>query len=380
MSTLIDPDPIVPAPKVSPIDRLENLNPMQRYLVHEFVEDYRDGLMSRRDLLSRVVHIAGGVAAGLALLAALGVSAEEIYAQESTPAPQQLRPNPRVPYRSRRMTRVSSGPTSRSRAATRRSWPTRRDQFLGWRQRRLQPARRLRSQTGGTALVLVCHENRGLTEHIRDVTRRLAVAGYTACAVDLVSREGGTDAIADPSDDPRSAHRRETSIATSPTSRPRSPFTAMTARSTVARVGMTGFCFGGGITWRTATQTPELMAPQSRTTVRRRRSKMCRTSRRRSSASTRTIPDDFANEGRDELAAALDRRRRHVPDPRLPGHPARLPQRHRPALQRGAGPRGVGRHARLVRGVSRRLTCAQAKPARLDNRRRPGYARRLIAT
>jgi len=87
LTTHIDPDPIVVKTKRGPIDRLDRLNPMQRYLVHEFVEDYQDGLMSRRDLLSRVGHTAGGTAAALALLGALGVSAEEIYAQEATPAP-----------------------------------------------------------------------------------------------------------------------------------------------------------------------------------------------------------------------------------------------------------------------------------------------------
>jgi carboxymethylenebutenolidase len=41
-------------------------------------------------------------------------------------------------------------------------------------------------------LVLVIHENRGLTEHIRDVARRAALAGYTAIAPDFLSPLGGT--------------------------------------------------------------------------------------------------------------------------------------------------------------------------------------------
>ena len=40
--------------------------------------------------------------------------------------------------------------------------------------------------------VLVVHENRGLTDHIRAVTGRLAGDGYTALAPDLLSRAGGT--------------------------------------------------------------------------------------------------------------------------------------------------------------------------------------------
>ena len=43
--------------------------------------------------------------------------------------------------------------------------------------------------------VVVVHENRGLTDYIKDVTRRLAKAGYVAIAVDLLSRQGGTPGL-----------------------------------------------------------------------------------------------------------------------------------------------------------------------------------------
>ena len=36
------------------------LSQFETYLVHEFVEDYVDGLMSRRDMMRRVLHITGG--------------------------------------------------------------------------------------------------------------------------------------------------------------------------------------------------------------------------------------------------------------------------------------------------------------------------------
>jgi dienelactone hydrolase len=45
--------------------------------------------------------------------------------------------------------------------------------------------------------VLVIHENRGLLPHFPDVTRRLAVEGYAALAIDMLSREGGTGTFAD---------------------------------------------------------------------------------------------------------------------------------------------------------------------------------------
>lgn len=52
----------------------------------------------------------------------------------------------------------------------------------------VHPARR-RKKAG---VVLVIHENRGLNDHIRDVARRVALAGYTAFAADFLTSAGGT--------------------------------------------------------------------------------------------------------------------------------------------------------------------------------------------
>src|SRR5919109_4274727 len=43
--------------------------------------------------------------------------------------------------------------------------------------------------------IVVIHQNRGLEDHIRDVARRLAKAGYVALAPDLLSRQGGTQSF-----------------------------------------------------------------------------------------------------------------------------------------------------------------------------------------
>ena len=51
---------------------------------------------------------------------------------------------------------------------------------------------------GSFPAVVVLHENRGLVDHIRDVARRLAKAGYVALAPDLLSRQGGTGSFASP--------------------------------------------------------------------------------------------------------------------------------------------------------------------------------------
>ncbi len=111
---------------------------------------------------------------------------------------------------------------------------------------------------GPYPIVLVCHENRGLTDHIKDVTRRFAQAGYAALAVDLLSRQGGT------------AGKDSSSVPGLLSSMPQDQFVqdfisglryAQQQPGVQAdRVGMTGFCFGGGVTWRVAVGLPELRA------------------------------------------------------------------------------------------------------------------------
>jgi carboxymethylenebutenolidase len=111
---------------------------------------------------------------------------------------------------------------------------------------------------GKLPVILVCHENRGLTDHIRDVTRRLAKAGYAALAVDLLSRQGGTSAL-DSSDVPGVLGN------TSPDQFVQDFYAGWRYLQSLdftqaERVGMVGFCFGGGVTWTMATRMPELKA------------------------------------------------------------------------------------------------------------------------
>ena len=53
------------------------------------------------------------------------------------------------------------------------------------------------SKNGKQPAVLVIHENRGLNDHIRDVARRLGLAGFRAVAPDFLSPSGGTPANED---------------------------------------------------------------------------------------------------------------------------------------------------------------------------------------
>ena len=104
--------------------------------------------------------------------------------------------------------------------------------------------------------VLICHENRGLLPHFKDVARRLALQGYVALAVDVLSREGGTEAV-DAAEIPAmlSALPREQIVADFQAG---ARYLQAQPQVQPERIAMTGFCFGGGLTWRCATQIPEL--------------------------------------------------------------------------------------------------------------------------
>jgi carboxymethylenebutenolidase len=265
------------------------LSQFETYLVHEFVDDYVDGLLSRRDMMRRVLHIVGGVAATATILTQLGV--QPASAQEGTPAP---RPTP-------------TGPRSTESVAEDDPAITASDiTFAGLDGAELLAYQAMpASGDGPFPVVLICHANRGLTEHFRDITRRWAKQGYVATTIDLVSREGGTANIADDAEipallsDDTKLQRHVDDFKAAAAHYGTQPF------ADPSRLGMTGFCFGGGITWRCATHLPELdaAAPYYRPPP--------------PLADVPNIqaavlgvysddPDDFANEGRDELIAALE--------------------------------------------------------------------------
>ena len=119
---------------------------------------------SRRALVAGLGRLAGGAAAAAALLPLIEARAEAASLTSATDS------------------RLS----------------TERVVYAGHNGRRLvgylaQPAR------GAERLpkVVVIHENRGLNEHIRDVTRRLALAGHVALAPDFLSAQGETPRTGD---------------------------------------------------------------------------------------------------------------------------------------------------------------------------------------
>jgi carboxymethylenebutenolidase len=93
------------------------------------------------------------------------------------------------------------------------------------------------------ATVLVIHENRGLTPHIQDVARRVALAGFRAVPPDFLAPQGGTPADED---------KARALIGTLDYDLALAQARALLAEAKGARAGAVGFCWGGAFVNRLA--------------------------------------------------------------------------------------------------------------------------------
>ena len=206
------------------------------YLTEEFIEDYEEGSIQRREALKLIGGVVGSIAIADSLLAAC------------SPIPSTGLPVATAAS----LTSDEPGLTEGDAAVAGEeiTFPGRDATLMAYHAR---PA-----DEGAFPAALVCHENRGLTEHIKDVTRRLASAGYAALAVDLLTREGGTAEL-DSSEVPGI-------LGNTPPEQFVQDFISgwewLKSQAYVDPSGvvMTGFCFGGGVTWRVAIGLPELRA------------------------------------------------------------------------------------------------------------------------
>ncbi|MEP7205867.1 MAG: dienelactone hydrolase family protein [Casimicrobiaceae bacterium] len=216
------------------------MSDLKGYLAEEIVEDYVAGRVSRRQALRVLTGLTGAALAVSALEAAgaAGAAGPPLPKAEASPQPDATGISVRV---------APDDPAVRAGAIR---FAAADAEITGYLAR---PA-----ETGAHPIVLVCHENRGLTPHIEDVARRLAKAGYVGMAVDLLSREGGTRTL--------DSEGIPALLGNAPADRAVGDFTSALRYLRTQpfaqgeRVGMVGFCYGGGVTWRVAAVTPELRA------------------------------------------------------------------------------------------------------------------------
>jgi carboxymethylenebutenolidase len=182
---------------------------------------FTHGGMSRRDFLDRLTELAGSAAAAAALLPLL----QNDYA------------------------RAAIVPADDARLATERlAYDSPKGKINGYLARPKAKGKR--------PVVLVIHENRGLNPHLEDVARRLALEGFLAYAVDLLSLVGGTPPSEDAARELHTKMNQDDAV------------TALVSAvsflkghpESTGKVGAVGFCFGGLMVNRLAASSPELDA------------------------------------------------------------------------------------------------------------------------
>lgn len=214
----------------------------ERYVVEEHVEDFNDGLISRRELLRRVTLITGSAAATVSLLSAMGCSAEP----SGGPAPT---PTSRQSSSAQDYALPPAEPTGADGVTVPENDPRISVAPLEVRGADGAPliSYHARPATGSPAGgILVIHENRGLTPHIKDVVRRVATAGFTGLSVDLLSRDGGADKLTDSAAYSAALSKRPVPDMVSDVQQ---ALTALSGTGAGEALGIVGFCFGGGMTF-----------------------------------------------------------------------------------------------------------------------------------
>jgi carboxymethylenebutenolidase len=190
----------------------------------DYFDQYVHGIIDRREFLSKAAKFAVGGVTAAALLDALSPRFAE--AQQ-------------VPKDDKRLHTESVEYES----------PQGSGKMRGYLARPAQPK-------GKLPAVLVVHENRGLNPHIEDVARRLALEGFLAFAPDALTPLGGY---------PGDEDKARAEFAKLDQSKTQEDFVAALAflkkrPESTGKVGVVGFCYGGGIANMLATRTPDLAA------------------------------------------------------------------------------------------------------------------------
>lgn len=193
---------------------------MDQRIINLF-DEYTHKPLKREDFIKQLIKLTGGMAAAMAILPML----ESNYAHAATIQPLQ------EGLTEENITYPGDGTTMKG--------------YL------VRP-----DTTGKRGAVVVIHENRGLTPHIKDVTRRVAKAGYLALAPDALSPFGGTPANEDEArglfgklDAAKNLHNFLNA------------FDYLEGRSEYnGKAGCVGFCWGGALANQLAVHQPDLKA------------------------------------------------------------------------------------------------------------------------
>ncbi len=191
----------------------------------KLIQVYKDGGITRREFIGRAVILTGSLAAATSLIDLL-LSSPTSAAQVAPDDPALISSD--VKFAAPDGAAIS-GYLSRPKGDSRR------------------PA------------VVVIHEWRGTNDHIRDVARRLATAGYVALAPDLLSRHGGTTSFPSPQAATETLLKVDEEVITADLT---ATVNYLKGQNFVRpnKIGVIGFCWGGGKALMFATRTKDLAA------------------------------------------------------------------------------------------------------------------------
>ena len=193
--------------------------------IKRLLREYHEGRLSRREFIRQVMIITGSLAAANALLGGM-MPTEVAAAMVADNDPELLTHN--VTYKGK-----AGG------VAAYLARPVKAGKYPG---------------------IVAIHENAGLSDHIRDVARRLAKEGYVVLAPDYLSRLGGTKLVT-----PKGqgiSNIRELVPWEKIAEDTESGFAYLKVLSDVRadRLGLLGFCWGGEVAFASATEIRNLDA------------------------------------------------------------------------------------------------------------------------
>lgn len=202
------------------------------YVQGEIVDDCRQGLLTRREALRRLMLLGVGAATAGVMLAGCSDDDSKDAGSEAT------------------STTAGSSSTSATTGAGGTAAPvgpaplaTEAVTFTG-------PAGEMKGSWSAApqpkGAVLIIHENKGLTPHFVTLPGRLAASGYSALAVDLLSRKGGTGAFPDQA---QATAALTGTPAGDLVADARAGLGELLRRVPGHKAGVMGFCFGGGMVW-----------------------------------------------------------------------------------------------------------------------------------
>ena len=191
----------------------------------ELIHDYRSGKITRRQFLRKAVAMTGSLVAANHLLDQ--IAQPNSYGAQVDPA------DPAV-------------------LSHEVDFPGKATNVFGYLAR---PAAR-----GKFPALIVIHANQGTNDYTRDVARRLAKQGYVALAVDFLSRHGGTKKVNPKGEGLNNIRELEPWQAVAEDAD--SGYAYLRALPDVRgdRLGLIGFCWGGEMTFSSATEVRGLKA------------------------------------------------------------------------------------------------------------------------